>query len=515
MRRVVHPILALWLGSAIGSVIGTPLLQADDHDIYVDPQGDALVRRTDLGNAGPINVSSLLPDLWRIEIGGWESPNPAANPFKGQWDDAEDTGLFRVNLVFDGLINPPGPIGLDGPEYDPYRYGPSPVYGFVEFDVDEQIDTGGEIANIENRFLGNVARFGGQVEGDLGERAAVSAEDFDGDLLSLPLVERSGSEWHLSLCGCDPISVVTTFDDPSPNSFDAGDTWVIAARFVHRTHAFSEYAFVFGGSGAGEYDPQTLLMFAHQIGTDTTTVSLVYAMDQEGAGLLAGRPEESIDLNAGNQTSIHEMVSEIRFAALNSFDPGIGSTFDLLREWNDEDHDDLEDYLEPESWSINAIFGTAYLEQQDDATYVWTDVAFDFVPGDMTGDGSGDEDDQDWISGYISLNDGGSNDADGMVNGQVGIPFFGLNFFLGDLNYDGAVNALDFGLISRVRSGDVNGDLSVDGRDLFLLNQLRGLRQGDPGFNAVADLNHNGLIDKRDAHFLRKILRLSTQSSGN
>ncbi len=517
MHRQNTTILALALTSIISGTITPRSLQADDHEVDEDPQGDALIRRTDLYNDGLMNNESNLPDLIRTEIGGWESRNPATNPFQGEWDDAEDTGLWRFNIVFAGLINPPGPIGLYSPDYDPYRYGPSPLYGFVEFDIDEEIDTGGEVDNITNRFLGNVSRFGGRVEDDLGQRAAISALDFDQDLLTEPLVERSGEEWHLSLCGCDPLSVVTNFNDPTPDTFDAGYKSVLAARFLHRTHAFTQYAFSFGGSRAGEYDPEILLLFEHHQNTNETIVSLVYAINQDGAGRLAGMPAEPLDLNAANQTSIHEIANEIRFTALNAFDPGLGTPFDLLRAWNDEDHDELEEYLEPEEWEINALFGTAYAEPQDDAHYIWTDVAFDFTTGDMDGDDAADDEDQDWISDYILKNDGQDSniDQDQVINGQITIPFFGNNFFIGDLNYDGVVNAFDFNLISKTRPGDVNADLEVNFLDLIMLQQQRGLKEGDLRFNPVGDLNRNGRIDNHDLSTLRKIIRLATiQAAG-
>ncbi len=120
-RKNVH-ILALTITTISGSALSLRTLQADDHEIYHDQSDEAAIRRTDLDNDGLINPLSILPDLLRTEIGGWESNAPASNPFKGDWDDADDTGLWRLNIVFSGLINPPGPIGLNGPDYDPYRY---------------------------------------------------------------------------------------------------------------------------------------------------------------------------------------------------------------------------------------------------------------------------------------------------------------------------------------------------------------------------------------------------------
>jgi len=500
---------------AIGIVAGAALsVRADDREVFFDHVGEAVARRTDVGNDGLINPASNLPDLIGVVIGGWKSKSAATNPFNGSWDDPENTGLFRVDIVFDGLLNPPGPIGLNEPTFDPYRYGPSPVYGFLEFDLDENLHTGGDIDNVWNRFLGNVSRFGGRVDSELGQRAATSVADLDGDLLTKPLVERSGEEWHLSLCGCDPLAVVNTFGDSTPNSFDAGDQWVVSARFIHRSHAFVEYSFAFGGSRPGEYDPEVYLMFAHDPARDETTVSLVYALTQNGAGKLAGASPEPIDLNAGNQTSIHEMVSEIRFAAVNSFDPGKGTSFDLLRNWRDEDHESLIDFLDPTSWEVNAIFGTSYSVEEPTAHYVWTDVGFEFVKGDIDGDGSVNGTDRDAISAYVAQNDGSGSDADGMVNGQFTVPSFGFDFSLFDLDYDGRVNAGDLRMLGAGRHGDIDADQQVDVQDLLLLRTLVGLRLNDVGFNPEGDLNRNGIIDRSDLRALRKILRLAHLDAG-
>ena len=509
MRCQIPAILAFFALS-----FATVVLASDDPEVISDPFGDAVVRRTDMNNDGPINPQSNLPDLLRIEIGGWLSTTPTSNRFAGSWDDFEDTGLYRINFIFDGLINPPGPIALNEPDYDPYRFGNNPVYGFIELDVDENLDTGGEIDNVFNRFLGNVSRFGGSIHEDIGDRAAISADDFDGDLLSAPLVERSGEEWHIALCGCDPVTVVNTFDDTTPNSFDLGDKWIVSSRFIHRSHAFSEFSFAFGGSQPGEYDPVSYLQFESKPTLNVTIVSLVDAIDPVGAGTLAGANPEPLDLNASNQTSILELMSEIQFAANNAFDPGIGSAFDLLREWKDSNHDDLSDFLDPESWKINALFGTAYAVEQPDAHYVWTDVAFDFVPGDINSNGLANSKDQNIISNYISNNDGGPEDADAMVNGQVKIPSFGYNFFIADLDYDGAVNALDLSVISTQRTGDVNADQIIDNQDLILLRTLLGLQMGDPGYNPAADLNQDGIINRTDTHQMRMILRLKYINSG-
>jgi len=479
-----------------------------DPTVLVDESGDAVVRRTDLGNDGAIASESNLPDLARIEFGGWEPDNLQVDPYAGEWEDATDSGIIRVNVIFHGLVNPPGPIGLDEPTFDPFRWGPSPLFGFVEFDLDDLLDTGGEIDTLRHRFLGNVARFGGLPPGELGDRAARGIHDLDDDLTTPPFVERSGEEMHLALCGCDPIAVIDRFGDPTPETFDAGDTWIIQGRFLHRTHAFSEFSFAFGGSRPGEYDPIVDVRFSHDPDRDETTLAVVYAADHDGAARLTGRDPEPMDLNAANQTSILEMLEEIRFAAEQSRDPGFGTSFDLLRDWADNRHKNLSRFVDPQNWKSNALVGASYAEPQPDAFYVWTDVGFDVPFGDLNRDGSVDEEDRNAIAAAIADLDGTYRDADGELNVQIAVEDFGLGFSLYDLDYDGFVNALDLFPIGFGRIGDVDVDGALSQADLQIVRSLDGARRDEGRYNEAADVNRDDRINFRDRRRLRRLMRL-------
>jgi len=483
-------------------------LASDEPRVYTDPRGDAVLRRTDRGADGLVHPLAGRPDVLRIVYGGWQTNTPVGNPYNGSWRDARDTNLLRIDLDFDGVVNPPGPIDLRGEGYDPYRYGMNPLYGYVEFDLDSDRDTGGEIDDVRNRPLGNVSRFGGRFEDSIGERAAVSAFDFDGNLLTEPLVERSGEEMHLAFCSCSPITV-NPLNDPTPDTFDAGDTWIVTSRFLRRTHAFSRYSAAFGGSAPGEYDPMVSLLFRHDVQTDQTTVSLVYGLDNSGAAALRGEAVQPIDLNAGNQTSILEMLNDIRFAAMRTSDPGIGTPFDLLREWRDNNHAELDEFLRADSWTALAIFGTAYAVQEPEALFVWSDVAPKFNFGDCTGDGFVTYGDVQNLQAAIGRTDGTAFDADGQPNGQTRLIEFGVNFALFDLNYDGVMNSLDVSMIGLHRLGDVNNDGWVEQRDLTLLRALRGLNSNHPLFNPAADLNNDQRIDSLDEAILIRRLMLS------
>ncbi len=502
---------ACWLAAlACAAGLAHPLLADDDPRVYTDPAQDAVLRRTDAGADGPVDPQAGWPDLLQIVFGGWETNTPLGNPYNGSWIDPGDTNLLRIDLVFNGLVNPPGPINLQGEGYDPYRYGMNPVYGYVEFDLDTDRDTGGEIDAVRNRPLGNVSRFGGRFEDSIGERAALTEDDFDGNLRTEPLVERSGEEMHLAFCACFALTI-NPINDPTPDTFDAGDTWIVSGRFLSRTHAFSGYSGAFGGSQPGEYDPIVSLRFQHSLQTNRTTISLVYGLDNSGAAALRGENTQTMDLNAGNQTSILEMLGEIRFTALHTNDPGPGTPFDLLRDWRDGNHNELDEFLRADQWNALALFGTTYSQAQDDALYVWTDVGPDVSAGDCTGDGSINSLDQQAIMVAIAQTDGSSIDADGQPNGQTRLINFGRNFALFDLDYDGAIGSLDLARIGYSRYGDVNSDSLVNQTDLAIVRALRGVTSNDPLYNPAADLNQDLRIDAADEALM--VRRLSVKSS--
>lgn len=489
----------------MGSV---PARADDDPEVHIDGGGDALLRRTDFGNDGLVDPRSLLPDLLSITIGGWSSDNPPVNPWVGGWDEPDDAQVMRVDVTFDGLLNPPGPIGLTGGEYNPLLYGPSPVYGFIEFDVDRDVDTGGEIDGVQYRILANAGRFGGTLSHGLGSRSAVTRDDLDDDLLTEPLVERSGAEFALSLCGCQRILSIDTRNDPTPATFDAGDEWILRGRFFVRSHPFADYSFVFGGSKPGEYDPIVDLRFAHNRNTDRTTVSLIFALTNTGAGRLRGEMPQQLNGNVGDQVSILEAIDDLRFTALTTQDPGRGTSFDLLREWGDNNHSNLVDFLDPTDWRVNAIVGTTYAVQQDDsALYVWTDVGPDFTTGDLNGDDVVNPGDQNELLTWIQTFDGTGLDGDGIENGQVYLSFFAEDFCLYDLDYDGGINTLDAAWIGYELPGDIWPDRKVTRRDAEMMRNMWGAEIGDPEYNPAGDLNFDGVINRDDAIIMRRLLK--------
>jgi len=506
--RPPFAVLGRLAGLAFALLVPAGGLLGGDRSVHVDEIGDSTFRRTDPGADGPIAPQQGQPDLVQVVIGGWTSPTPGSNPYAGRWIDSRDTNLFRIDLVFAGIVNPPGPVNLLGEGYDPFRHGPTPLFGWLELDIDEDKDTGGEIDGVRDRPLGNASRFGGRFDGSIGGRAAVTADDFDGDLCTGPEVERSGEEFHLGFCGCEPLAM-TPLGDPTPLTFDSGDTWLVTGRVFRRALAFADFSFAFGGSAPGQYDPVVTLRFDHDPGADRTTVSLVWALDNSGAADLRGESDvEPLDLDVANQTSLLEGLQDIRLAATN----GNGSpcaAWGLLAEWGDDNHDELDDFLRADQWDVLGLFGTVYAEEQTDATWVWTDAGPEHRTGDLDGDGIVNAADVNVLIAAVAAVDGTPVDADGLAgNGQVGLAAFGTNFALHDLDYDGRINALDLAPLGAFVPGDVDADGDRDQADLVALGTMAGLGADDAGFNPVADLNGDGTIGRFDASILERLLRI-------
>jgi len=409
---------------------------SDDHtETYPDPVGDAVVRRTDQGNDGPVPAS--LPDLVRVESSGWEAFEPTLDPFAGQTVRGDEAHLVRIDLVFDGLVSPPGTVGVNGLAFDPFRFGPTPLTGFVEFDIDRDKDTGGQLGGPATlRFLANAGRFGGRPEGSVGERAAVSVNDYDADFFTDPQFERSGEDFALVFCGCHEVTVDFEGGDQD-GLFDEGEVWIVRSRFFQRAEGYRDASIVFGGSAPGLYDPIVDLRFEHVLADDQTIVSLVFPLDMEGAAALEGEPVQQIDslIGFGSHYSVLEAVQDLINAAEGLHGSLPADVEELVERWEGEQG---EDVLDPTDWDATALIGTAYLVEQD-SLYVWTDIGFELEPGDFDGDGSSGPIDEQLLADEIAARDGGPDDADGLVNGEVAIPDFGINFSMFDVDGDGVI----------------------------------------------------------------------------
>ena len=453
---------------------------------WTDAAGDSAFRPT--GSPGSPHFDQSSFDLQSVQVRFWQ-PASASDPFIGVEALQSEAHAFRVDIRIAGLVAPPGPLGLGGYPWDPDRFGLNPIYGFIEFDVDGRKNSGGELEPIaRQRYLANVARFGGLPESSFGERAAQSAADYDGEFFTGPQFERTGAEFAIALCGCFNPTVTLEVGDQD-EIFDAGEIMDVRGRFFERTQAIASFAGAFGGSDFGLYDPEVVLRFEHDVNDDVTTISFVYALDQNGAALLADEPVQPLDLNVLNHTSLSEALNDLIFTAGGLFGPITDpAVVELVEDWDDRP---ISDGLDVREWDALALIGTAYV-QQSGGLFVWSDVGFDSSFGDMNTDGLIDALDVTAVENAIAILDGGPLDDDGAANGTVVIQEFGSNFNLHDINSDGLINTADADAIPLSGpNGDLNGDGVVNGADLAAL-----LAQW--GSNSSADLNQDGVVDGAD-----------------
>lgn len=499
------------VATALSCAVAGPSFGADYQTRY-DPPGDAVVRKTGSGRVKP--GKHRLPDLLSITVGTWQPDEPVKDLFTGTWDRNADTPFLRVDVVLDGLMNPPGPfLHKGGGVFDPFRFGPHPVFGFIELDADENVDTGGEIKFPENRHLGTAARFGGipsEVHRKLKKRFALSAADFDHNCNTPPFVEYTGEEFHLALLGEQYAGHTVVVENPKgrKGKFDAGEVWDLKdGTWFHRAHGFKGYSTTCpgepecpGNPDQGEYKPPCTIRWSHDIQSDPdqTTITLVFPLTHRAANAILGNPgEEPLDRNYLNQASVHEALTDLLFSA-RANNPQ-GPCVELILEWANTDP---QDHLGPHSWGISAVLSTSYVRKAD-RSFVWTDLYPNSEVGDFDGDGDVDLEDYDALYGFIHANDGGKIDGDGMVNGEVELIDYSWNFSVFDIDYDGVVGDNDAAVI--IGPHDMDQDLDVDLEDLsafvVCLDEVSvGPRAQNPlGIEClVADSDFDGDVDLTD-----------------
>lgn len=459
-----------------------------------DPQ-DATLRLTDPGALGAI-PNLTLPDIRSITLSGWTSPTAASNPFLGWPIEGEKAHLFRLVIVLRGLINPPGTLGHGGSPYLPDQFGPSPIYGSVEIDVDEDLDTGGDLGGVAaNRRLANMGRFGIVPRGSLGARMARAGSDVDLSFFSTPQYERSGADFALTMCGCFGVQIAQRIAGDTDSLFEADEAWVVRGRFFQRTGGYQGASFAFGGSGPGLYDPPVDLLFAHDADADQTTITLVYALDQRGASLLTGQVEQAIDFNVGNQTSVEEALEDV-ITAVGSR-PLSGPTATLSSRWQGRT---ASAYLLPTEWRVGALVGAAYTTPLS-TLYAWTDTLGDERLGDLNADGDVDQTDREAFRTALDILDGSPADCDAAANGEVVICTPGQDWSLLDFTGDARVDSADFDMLREPCRGDITGDHHVDFADLAALLAT----YGGPATLAAHDLNDDGAVDFLDLNILLSV----------
>ena len=462
----------------------------------VNPAGNAVIRQTTNAPISAFNADAL-PDLLSLSIVPWQATDPVNDLYTGQQVAPSQAHLFRLDMVLNGLFNPPGPIFNP---FFPDGFGPRPVFALIEIDLDNNIDSGGEVESVSrSRFLGNVGRFGALPPGTAGARVATSAAAYDGFFDLGPQFERSGADMTVVLCGCStPTSLIEIGNQNG--ILDAGETMIMRGRFLERFGALTPYSGVFGGGIFGAYDPPIDVRFSHDIATDHTTVTIVYALDPTGAAAMTGQPVEPVDFSLSNHTSVQEML----FTTIKDSSGCCGPIFSdpeattLSQPWQDANFNDsaavlarTTQFLDPTQWRATALVGTAYTTPEPEF-YVWTDIGFNTRFGDLNHDGALTSADSAALQSRLDTLDGTISDADSTINGVVVIPNFGANFDVADLNSDGVIDANDLAALALART-DLNGDGHIDGVDLAIILSNFGPCAGCP-----ADLSDDGVVDGAD-----------------
>jgi hypothetical protein len=506
LRATRHAIVAAFLACFAFEASAQPV-------IMYDPPGDAVIRRTDEGNNGPINPAvQRLPDILEMRIGAFAPVTPWADLFSGSWDAAG--GFMRFDLVVAGRMNPPGYLDLadEDPSYDPLHFGPNPIFGWIEFDMDANEDTGGELSRPDYRYLGNVGRFGGMPQGAwFANRVAYDSTAFDHDITTAPFVDRSGEEFHLAFIGEDIQQVTVVVEKPggNPAIFEDGEVWQLSGDLFHRSHGWEPFAFQCPYR-SGRYMPVVQLQFAHDIATDRTTITLVYPLTNAASASMIG-PDQPVESNDGcddDQNSIEEALADLQFSAAYA-SPGdrLDPDFDLIAGW---EYEDPSAYLDPTAWRLTALLGTAYPNgMNNDARYIWTDIWPNVRVGDFNGDCDLDAADLALLNDYIASRDGLVGFDEGPPgDGMIRINNFADQFSLFDSNYDGRVRQSDWMLAGDM---DLNQLLNANDVDDFVQALL------DPGVYTAThnstspvlrgDMNCDGRLDAMDIQpFVNRLL---------
>ncbi len=482
------------LACLVGGLLVAVAAQADPplQATYPDEPQDWLARRTDPEGLLPIDLEAHHPiDLIQITLGKWRPDAAAMDLFAGRY--LPPGRFLRLDLVVAGLVNPPGPARPW--DFAPFTYGPHPVFGFVEIDMDNDVETGGELDSPGFRYVSNAVRFGGKPAlDDLEDRFALDRSALDNDFETAPYVERSGEEFHLALLGSvfiqPDVTVVAGDDD---HVFEAGETWWIVAPWFHRAHGYEPFSLAEGGHVPGAYEPDCTLQFSHDPNADVTTISLVFPLTNEGAAEMWNEAPEPPNADPSDQFSVREALEDLHWSAvfLDVFPTGQPEE-DIITEWQDKN---ANQFLQPGEWDITALLGTSYTAAHPTGEYyVWTDIWPNAVRGDVNGDGEAAETDRDALAAYIAARD----EDDGTVDGRVELADYPVDFSVFDVDHSGAVAPLDVALVSLPR--DLDGDDDVDLADMAVL-QTCVSGSGTPYVGwpcGLADLDSDGDVDVAD-----------------
>lgn len=496
VRQVARALFAslayVALAPAEASVVGSSTIAIPDsiplvRQVGVDGADDVEPRWTDVTTDGYSMTDSNLPDLVYATLGCWAPDDPPNDPYTGIYTGSG--GFLRLDLVFSGLLNPPGPLGAS---YDPMLYGVNPLFGWVEFDMDANEETGGDTAQPELGYNANAARFGGMPQGErfMGrvgtDGLPWDREDFD----AVPAIHRSGEEFSLRLEGglIDPEGIDYVIDD-GDYIFEDGEEWVLGGYFFWRASGYEPLTY------AQVYAPWVTIRFGHSLESNSTTVSFVYPLDNEAHALLYGTDSEEIDFDDSNANSVLEALTDLKLSAI---DPPSGTADHehrpLLIQWADQNP---LDHLNPWYWRTTMLFGTALeLSPQEGGAYIWTDIRPNVVTGDFNGDGLVSATDSQALADFLEEHDtdplydvGG--EPWGEPDGEIVLLDFAFRFSIFDGDYDGLVP--DAGGLPVQGPCDYDNDGDVDLMDYQAFQSCCSLSPLDP-----EDMDDVGCLDAFD-----------------
>lgn len=478
--------------------------RAAEKTVY-DQADDAEVRRVDYGANGLVDPDlHRLPDILSYTIGTWQPFDAATDLFSGSWQTG--AAFLRLEVVFQGLLNPPGTSGCCGYVFNPFRYGPHPLYAIIEIDADVDVDTGGDLWAPETRYLGMAGRWGGIPQASwLAGRAARDASAFDYDFATHPWVDRSGEDFHFSLMGYD-FDVIER-SDPGDQLFGPGERWVLEGQMLHRAFGYEEFSFACCQGRPGSYEPVVQAEFAHTMTPSRTRVAWVYPLTNAAAAEMRGETYvEPVDGDASNQHSIHEAMEDLIFSTINaSPEDRSEPEFAIIADWELKDPNV---YLDPTAWRVQMVIGTGYILSQPEALFVYTDLMPSIEVGDFNGDGWVNLMDRGLFDAYIAANDGQpGKDLTSVVDGRVELINFGTNFSVFDVNYDGVVDENDWAAIPALSHAlaDLDRDDDVDLDDFARLQVCLGGPMSAPTAGCEqADLDRDGDVDQDDVMRLRQ-----------
>lgn len=417
-----------------------------------DPPHDSIPRRRDRHNglANDAAVPDRIVELLETSLGTWAPANAAVDLFIGEF--RATGGFLRLDLRFAGLVNPPGKAEPNA--FQPNKYGPRPVYGFVEIDMDANLATGGEVDSPQYRYLGNAARFGGHIRiPALRARAAIDASAFDHNVATPPFVERSGEEFHLALLGGE-TTAIRELRGNGNDFFDRGEAWLLTGAFFHRAHGYEKFSLAEGGRSPGQYMPPHKLLFVHDVIQNVTTVTLVFPLTNAAAAMVNGAGPQAMNNNPSDQASVLEGLDDLHdSASFVAVFPTSDPAQSLISNWETESP---SNYLNPNDWKITVLVGTNHpVVEPSQALFLWTDLFPNVLPGDVDGNGARGDADVQAIRTFIAANDG----RDGKFDAAVVVRDFASGFSLYDVDYDGVVDLHD--IIRENGDADIDGDIDL------------------------------------------------------